>query len=130
MTKTLGGVALPPQLEWTDKLEPYSVAQSVTRTLGGTPVVFAQSLMAGRPVTLEARQGTCWLELAVATAILQLAALPDGVYPLVWGLEAFNVVFRHHEPPAVSFSPVFPLMDEYPKGGKSAVYGTIKLMTI
>lgn len=93
-------------------------------------MVFTASLKGGRPVTLEARRGVCWFNADEAAAIKLMAAAPGATYDLVWGDEIMTVVFRHHEPPAVQLEPLYPLMDEYPKGGRSLFHGTIKLMTL
>lgn len=128
--KKLGDLVLPNQLIWTDKYEPAGVAQSVARTLGGNPVVFTASLKGGRNITLEANKGVCWLNADEVAAIKLMADSPGATYDLTWGEETMTVVFRHHEPPAVELTPLYPLMDEYPKDGRSLFHGTIKLTTL
>ena len=128
--KKLGDLVLPSQLIWADKHDPVGVAQSVTRTLGGNPVVFTASLHGGRNVTLEARKGVCWFNADDVAAIKLMADSPGATYGLIWGGEIMTVVFRHHEHPAVQLEPLYPLMDEYPKGGRSLFHGAIKLMTL
>lgn len=122
MAKTLGGISLPDQLEWSDRYDWDPVAQDVRRTLGGGQVLFAQSLHAGRPVTLIARDRVAWLPSATLAALRGLAAIPGGTHTLEWDGEMHSVAFRHHEPPAIAVEAVFPHGDQY--------FGTLKLITM
>ncbi|MBF0283144.1 MAG: hypothetical protein HQL51_01645 [Magnetococcales bacterium] len=120
--KSLGGVLLPEGLEWKDRRAWSPVVQEVTRTLSGKQVIFCGALVGGRPITLEAEDGVAWISALTVEALEALAAVPGAVYVLGWEGESFNVMFRHHEPPAVDFSPIWPHHDLH--------VGTLKLMTV
>jgi len=120
--KKLGDLVLPDAVEWTDKHAYSPVAQSAARTLGGGNVIYTQALTAGRPVTLEAREGVLWLSQAEVDAVMAMADQAGAQFALVWEAEQYTVMFRHHEPPAVGFTPIWPHHDKY--------FGTIKLITV
>lgn len=127
MARSLGALALPDgdqqgSIDWVDRYEPASVAQSAVRTLGGSPVVFSQALTRGRPITLEAVERVCWLTQAMVDTLLGMAAQPGASFAFLWDAEAHSVVFRHHEPPALEVTPIYPHADQYT--------GRIKLMTV
>ena len=53
-------------------------------------------------------------------ALLAMAATPDGQFELDWDGRRWLVVFRHHDPPAASFTPVYPFAD--------CLFGEIRLL--
>lgn len=127
MSIVLNGVTLSGSMQWVEKDAWSPVAQTTQYTLGGGLVVYTQQLLAGRPVTLEAREDTGWITRAMLDAIETMASTPGAVYTLsVHGFTA-NVVFRHDEPPAVEFSPLqpraTPLVTDY-------YIGRLKLLTV
>ncbi|MEO5332151.1 MAG: hypothetical protein H7839_09020 [Magnetococcus sp. YQC-5] len=122
---TLGGIELPAQTEWTDRHEWSPVSQGVVRTLGGSSVIFTTPVSQGRPITLEASPGVQRMNQATVDAIQALSDQAGSNFVLVIGGETFNVVFRHHDPPAFSANPARPL-----SGARLGYYVTIKLMTV
>jgi len=126
-TLTLGGVALNAQMVWEDRYQSQRVAQTVLTTLGGMPVTFSQALQAGESITLVAREDRGWLKGDAVAAIAQLADQAGGVFELRVNDVVRQVVFRHHEPPAFSATPLVPRFNQ-----KLNDYftGTIKLMTV
>ena len=127
MSIILNGVTLSGSMQWVEKHQWSPVAQSTQYTLGGGLVVYTQELLAGRPVTLEAREDTGWITKLMLDQIEAMAAAPGGVYTLdVHGYTA-NVVFRHDEAPAVDFTPLqpraIPLDTDY-------FIGRLKLLTV
>ena len=119
--KQLGDLVLPDSLQWTDRWEWSPVAMETARTLGGTQVTWSQSLTGGQPITLEATDDATWLTLEQVAAIRDMASQSGATFPLVWESETFDVIFRHHDPPAISFTPIRPHHHLYT--------GTIRLMT-
>ncbi|GAB0055800.1 hypothetical protein SIID45300_00097 [Candidatus Magnetaquicoccaceae bacterium FCR-1] len=120
--KQLGDVVLPDGLVWSDRHAAALVEQTVVRTLGGKPVIWARNQFAGRPVTLEARNDAAWLDRDTVEALAVLAALAGASYPLVWENWHGTVIFRHDTPPAFAVEPVWPHQDRFT--------GTIRLLTI
>ncbi|ABK43850.1 putative transmembrane protein [Magnetococcus marinus MC-1] len=120
--KQLGDLTLPESIQWTDRRAWSPVAMETARTLGGTPVLWSQPLIKGRPITLEAADGVTWLDQSTVMAIEAMAAQSGVVFPLIWGAESYQVMFRHHEPPAIQFQPIWPHHDLYT--------GTIKLFEV
>jgi len=116
MPKTLNGILLHEQLEWTDRDTWRPVAQSIERTLGGTPVVEAKAI-AGRPITLEARGRVSRFTRAQVEAIKVAAATPGAILVLDWDGEVHNVVVLSHQ-----FAPVWPGADWHT--------GTVRLMEV
>ena len=114
MARTLGGVALPDgtgqygSIEWTDRYDWSPVAQAQARTLSGALVVFEAALTAGRPITLEARDGVCWLHDDTLAALLALAAVVDASYTLTWAAESYRVAFDHGRGQAIQAAPIWP----------------------
>ena len=126
-TVVLQGITITTGLVWQDKNQYAPVEQVFRRTLGGTPVVDYAALSEGRPVTLSSLRDQGWLTKTQVDAIQALADVAGAVYPLTIGSESFQVMFRHHEPPAVEFDPLIPRTE----AEVSDWYlGNIKLFTV
>jgi len=121
MAKTLQDIELPWQMQWIDEFLDSTVESSVLRDLQGRLVITNMRLVKGRKITLEAVDGISWVTAAFVAQIVALAD-SNGVYQLVWDTKVYDVVFRHNEPPAVSFDRIAPF-SEY-------IVGTIKLMGV
>lgn len=76
----------------------------------------------GRPVTLNAEDSVTWLDGAQVSSILSMAMQPGATFTFLWGDEAFQVMFRHQDQPAVAFTPIRPHSDLFS--------GTIKLFQV
>lgn len=126
-TLSIGGVILNPQMVWEDRHGSQRVAQSVVTTLGGTPVIYSQTLTAGESITLVAREDRGWLTGAQVDAVMELANQAGAVFELEVNGVARRVVFRHHEPPAFVATPFLPRLNQQHTDYFTA---TIKLMTI
>ena len=118
--KKLGDLILPDSLQWIDHDSWSPVIQQTATTLGGAMVVFSQVRIDGQPVTLEANDGITWLDQETVDALKTMAAQAGATFTLIWESESFTVLFRHHDPPAVSFKPLWPNHDLFT--------GTIKLI--
>lgn len=127
-TITLGGTQLSGSLQWTDRYNFSSIAQTTERTLSGNLVIFNASLVSGMPITLEATQDTGWFTGAMVTAIRTMADTLNGTFALDWHQEeSYNVKFMHDDPPAIQFTP---LVGKVPQTGTDYFTGTIKLFTV
>ncbi|MBF0453265.1 MAG: hypothetical protein HQL72_00435 [Magnetococcales bacterium] len=119
--KKLGELLLPDSLQWIDRYAVSPVAQTVVQTLAGTPVAFHRQ-GGGTPITLTASKETTWLSHTTTEALLEMAAQAGAIYPLVWEEVTLNVGFRHHQPPALDLTPVWPHHTQF--------VGTIRLTGI
>ena len=126
-TIVLGALTLSPSLLWEDRDVYSTVVQEVKRTLGGGLVVYHQSLSAGRPVTLTATEETGWITRGMLDALQAMANVAGAVYTLNLHGFAANVMFRHHEAPALSFAPLQP--KSTPQAGDFYI-GQLKLFTV
>lgn len=123
---TLGGVALGYDIIWTDRHQSDGVYQSITPTAGGGQRITVQAKTVGHPITLEATDQQGWIAAALIPILKEMASQPDVAYDFDFhGLESFQVMFRHYEPPALALRP---LIDGAEYG--EWFIGTIKLFTV
>lgn len=131
MILRLGGVDLNPSMVWTDRFHSHQVAQTVNRTVGGRAVVFSTPLKAGQKITLEATAESGWLSYETVQVLKDMASRVGGIFQFEIGslgkLEAFSVMFRHNEPPAIEFEP---LVHRAAHEASDYFKGKIKLLTI
>ncbi|MBF0273589.1 MAG: hypothetical protein HQL98_16215 [Magnetococcales bacterium] len=120
--KRLGDLFLPDSIQWKNQYEWAPVAQEMARTLGGQNVVWGSALVGGRPIDLEAADDVTWLTHAQVEAIQAMATQAGGVFDLVLDDATFHVMFRHQDPPAISFMPIWPHARLF--------HGVVKLMTM
>ena len=121
------GLSLPSGLLWADEFAATAVAQSVRRTLDGSPVVFYSPLRAGQPITLESEADAGWLTRALVEAIAVRAMSPGGVYTLSLRNQTYTVMFRHHDAPAFEAKPLVNLAN--PHAG-DFYRATLKFLTL
>lgn len=123
----LDGLLLPDGLVWSDEFATQAVAQTARRTLDGSLVVFYGQMRGGLPITLESEPDAGWLTRALVEALKLRADSPGGVFLLELRGQSFQVLFRHHEPPAFEAKPLVNLADPRPGDFYLA---TLKLMTV
>ncbi len=123
----LSTLTLPDDLIWTDEHTPQTVAQTMRRALDGSPVVYYSTLTAGRSITLKSESDSGWITHAQVEALAALAAVAGAVYTLTLRGASYDVMFAHHEPPALEAIPLWPLVDPQPDDKYLA---TIKLITV
>jgi hypothetical protein len=109
--RKLGTLLLPDEAQWTDQNEWSPVDQATVQTLGGETIVFSQPLTNGRPITIEIQDGITWLDQDAVDATQDMAIQAGATFSLIWDEEIFTVMFRHPDPPAVSFKPIWPNYD-------------------
>lgn len=127
MALTLNGVVLNEGMVWEERYDPQSVKQQAVPTIGGGRVLFTSPSHGGMNITLSGGQDQGWLTKDVVDALFALSEAQGAIYPLNLHGVVHNVVFRHHEPPALKMSPLIPR--GAPVEGDYFV-GTIKLMTL
>ncbi|MDP2430973.1 MAG: hypothetical protein Q8O33_02980 [Pseudomonadota bacterium] len=123
----LDNVVLPDGLVWTDEFAAQAVAQTVRRTLDGSVVVFYGQNSGGLPITLESEPDAGWLTRTQVEALKLRADSPGGIFTLELRGQVFQVMFRHHEPPAFEAKPLVALA--HPQPGDFYL-ATLKLMTV
>lgn len=129
MAIILGGVALSDHMVWADEIgSEASIAQTMKRTLGGTPVIQYQQLDRGRPITLTAVSDQGWLTKPQVEAVEALARQPGLITSLIIGSDTYSVMFRHHEPPAFTAVALDQVGAQAPDTGY--YLATINLMTV
>ncbi|MBF0380686.1 MAG: hypothetical protein HQL69_06695 [Magnetococcales bacterium] len=119
--KKLGNLTLPDSIQWIDRYKISPINQTVFHTLAGNPVVFS-SKVTGISMTLAAEGDTTWLDQDSVDQLKDMAAQQGAIYPLIWEEFSCNVIFRHHEPPAISLTPLWPNHNQFT--------GTIRLTCI
>lgn len=127
---TLGGLALNNSLQWTNRYQSQRVAQSAERTLGGGIVLFSRALQQGDSIMLEATAETGWLNRTMVDGLLLQAEADNQAYELVYHGETYTVRYAHHEPPALSFSPLQAKSPGSYDAPNDWFIGTIKLITV
>ena len=120
--RKLGTLILPDEAQWADQNEWSPVDQATVQTLGGKIIVFSQTLLNGRPITIEIQDGITWLDQESVDAVQAMALQAGATFSLIWDDETFTVMFRHHDPPAVSFKTIWPNYDLF--------IGSIKLIQV
>jgi len=123
---TLGGVPLGYDLLWPDRHQSNQVLQYVILTIGCGQRVFVQSKLVGRPVTLQANEDQGWIAADLVPILKEMADVPGEVYDFDFhGLESFQVMFKHQDPPALDLRP---LIDGAEYG--AWFIGSIKLFSV
>jgi hypothetical protein len=123
----LDTVLLPDGLVWSDEFAAQTVAQTVRRALDGSLVVFYGQHSGGLTITLESEPDAGWLTRAQVEALKLRADSPGGIFTLELRGQVFQVMFRHHEPPAFEAKPLVALA--HPQPGDFYL-ATLKLMTV
>lgn len=103
---TLDGLELPRDYLWSDEFDWQPVEQSVEPTLTGALIVQSQARSTGRSITLQPEDDN---SAAMSRATLQTlrgwAAVPGKVMELVIAGVSYQVIFRHHDKPAIQARP-------------------------
>lgn len=108
-------VPLPNDLFWPDETSWAPVEQSATRTVTGALVVQAGTKVGGRPITLRPEDDrSSWMARSTVDALRNLAAVAGKELTLTLRGVTYEVIFRHHEGPAIEASPVVFFEDETP----------------
>lgn len=100
-------VALHADLLWSDEFSWSPVEQSTERTITGALIVSSAARQAGRPITLQPEDdSSAWMTRALVEQLRNWSEGVGQVMVLTLRGQVRNVVFRHHEPPALEANPV------------------------
>ena len=108
-------ITLPDDLLRTDEYGYSPVRQSVTPTLTGALWVDVSTLQTGEPITISGGRDDNGVYGAITRT--QLAALramanqPGQPHTLTYCGQAYTVIWRHHDAPAVAAEDVVPFSD-------------------
>ena len=122
MAVTLGGIALPDDIVWTDELAWTPVAQAIARTLSGGQIIEETALQGGRPITLG---GGVWAPRSTVLALRALAATATQTHTLDQRGDSYSVVFVRPNP--ITATPVIRYADPAPDDPHDI---TIRLRTV
>lgn len=79
----LGALPLPAGMLWIDEFDWSAVAKSIERSITGALIIDAGSMVAGRPITLQAVEDQGWIRRETLIALHALADQVDQVHDLV-----------------------------------------------
>lgn len=105
MAKILQGVTLPDDLIWENQFHWSPIRMFRRYTLGGTQMVYTQSVSGGRPFDLVATEETGWLTYSMVTQLFDLS-MYDTVMTLDWEGTTYNVMWRFDDPPVIDVTPL------------------------
>lgn len=118
---------LPADMEWVDEHEWTPPVQSAEYTLTGALVVETATRLAGREITLRSGPDFAVLDLATLDALYAWGAVPGKVMTLTLRGMARQVMFRHHDAPAIEAEALIPDCD----GSRSDLWrATLKFMEV
>lgn len=104
LTTTL---TLPGDLFWSDENDWNSVEQTVQRSTTGALIISSAARIAGRPVTLKPDDDSgAWMPQGLLAQLRNFAEVAGAVMQLTVRGTSRDVVFRHHDGPAVEAVPV------------------------
>lgn len=100
-------LTLHPDLLWLDENNWHPVEQSVQRSVTGAYIVSAATRVKGRSITLQPiDQSSSWTPRADLDQLRNWASVAGKQLVLTLRGTQYNVIFRHHEAPAVDATPV------------------------
>jgi len=124
---TLDTIPLPSGLIWTNEYDAQQVAQTVQRTLSGGTVVFHAPITSGQLITLQSESDAGWADRTTVQALQSRAAVAGGIYTLTLRGTSRQVMFAHHDAPALQATPVFHIAAP---GASHPYLITLKLITL
>lgn len=129
VTLTYNGVTLtlPPDTYWIDEHSWSPVEQTVTPSITGAALIDVGTRQAQRPITLESDEGHGWMPFATVQTLKTWAAIPGAQMALTIRGEAYTVVFRHHDKPAID---VVAVVDYSTPEPTDWFYGQLKFMEV
>lgn len=100
-TVTLPDLVIDGEFEFT------GVRAEVAHSLGGTPIVWEDSIQ-GKPLDLVGTRDEGWIDRTTLLALQALAGVAGATYTLTYESDTYNVRFRHEDVPAIEAFPIIP----------------------
>lgn len=98
---------LHPDLYWPDENNWHPVEQAVIRTVTGALIVSASTRVKGRPITLQPENdSSAWMSRATVEQLRNWCLVPGKQLALTLRGTTYDVIFRHHDSPALDPRPV------------------------
>lgn len=108
-------LSLDPDLMWSDEFAWAQIEQAVERSVTGALIIHSATKVGGREITLmPPDEASAWMTRAVVEQLLIWEAAPEAALTLTLRGIAFPVVFRRHDGPPISASPVVFVADPQP----------------
>jgi hypothetical protein len=120
-------ITLPADTLWRDETDWSPVEQSVEHTLSGSLDVQVGTRLAGRPITLGGEESASWLARGTIISLLTWAAVAGKQLTLDYHGRSFDVLFRHHDAPAVDAKAIVEMV---PPADEDWYWFTLKLMEV
>ena len=127
LTNTTTTLELPDDLIWSDRHSWSPVEQNVQTSITGAMLIDVGTRLSGRPITLVADEQHAWMSYSTISQLKAWADIPGRVLTLGIDGQTFDVVFRHHEKPAIDVTPV---VDYNTLDTQDWFFGTLKFMEV
>lgn len=100
-------LTLHPDLYWSDENNWHPVEQTAQRTVTGAVIVSVAQRIKGRSITLQPEnQSSGWMQRATLETLRNWGAVPGKTMTLTLRGIQYNVIFRHHDSPAIDATPI------------------------
>ena len=120
-------VTLPDDMDWTDEFSYSPIVQSVNESVTGASILQIGVKQAGRPITLRGTTERAWIKLPIVQQLYSWSRVAGQTMTLSLRGTARQVVFRHHESPALEAQEIW---GEVPILASQEMAVTLKLMEI
>ena len=120
-------ITLPVDMVWADRHSWSPVEQTVNTSLTGAAIVDVGTRLTGRPLTLQSDEQHAWMPYASVSQIKEWADIAGKQISLTIGADSFQVIFRHHDKPAVD---VFAVIDYDTPDAQDWFYGVLKFTEV
>lgn len=120
-------VTLPDDMMWNDQHSWTPVEQTVSTSITGAALIDVGTRIKGRSITLQSDEQHAWIPYATISQIKAWAAIAGKQITLTIGMDTFQVIFRHHEKPAVD---VFAIIDYNTPDAQDWFFGVLKFTEV
>lgn len=120
-------VSLPDDMLWVDQHSWSPVEQTVNTSITGASIVDVGTRINGRPITLQSDQQHAWIPYSVISQIKAWGLVAGKQLTLGIGTSTFQVIFRHHDKPAVD---VFAIVDYNTPDATDWFFGVLKFTEV
>lgn len=120
-------VNLPDDLFWEDQHNWSPVEQTVSTSITGAAIIDVGTRINGRGITLRSTEEYGWLPYATVSQLKTWADTPGKQLSLTLQSATFNVIFRHHDKPAID---VFGIIDYNAPDAQDWFFGVLKFTEV